>query len=61
MEMLIIQKIFEQGFIEDKYYEDISVNYSTILKMPQLSKERLEELYYQFNSLVYGACCKQKD
>lgn len=51
----------EQGFIEDKYYEDISVNYSTILKMPQLSKEKLEELYYQFNNLVYGACCKQKD
>lgn len=41
------------GFIEDRYHEDISVNYSSILKMPQLSKEKLEELYYKFNDLVY--------
>ncbi|TAN45983.1 MAG: B12-binding domain-containing radical SAM protein [Nitrospirae bacterium] len=44
-----------EGFIKDRYYEDISVNYSTILEMPQLSKARLEELYYQFNSLVFKA------
>ena len=44
----------EQGFIEDKYYENISTNYRSILKMPQISEEKLEELYYNFNSLVYG-------
>lgn len=44
----------KEGFIQDKYYEDISMRYSTILKMPQLPKEKLEELYYQFNTLVYG-------
>lgn len=44
----------KEGFIKDEYYEDISVNCSTILKMPQLPKEKLEELYYNFNTLVYG-------
>ena len=44
----------EQGFIEDRYYEDISMRNSSILKMPQLSNEKLEELYYSFNSLVYA-------
>lgn len=43
----------ENGFIEDKYYENISVNYSSILMMPQLSNERLETLYYKFNDMVY--------
>ena len=43
----------QNGFIEDKYDEDISVNYSSILKMPQLTEEKLEELYYKFNDLVY--------
>ncbi len=44
----------KEGLIKDEYYENISVNYSTILEMPQLPKEKLEELYYQFNTLVYG-------
>jgi len=44
----------KEAFIRDKYYEDISVNYSTILQMPQLPKEKLEELYYNFNTLVYS-------
>lgn len=44
----------KKGFIEDKYNEEISVNYSTILNMPQISKKRLEGLYYNFNSLVFN-------
>ncbi|MFH0855090.1 MAG: radical SAM protein [Candidatus Omnitrophota bacterium] len=44
----------KHGFIEDKYHDDISMNYTSIMKMPQLSKEKIEELYYKFNSLVYG-------
>jgi len=44
----------ENGFMEDKYYDNISMNFKSILKMPQLSEEKLEELYYKFNSLVYG-------
>lgn len=43
----------KNGFIEDKYNEDISINYSSILTMPQLSKERLVTLYYKFNDMVY--------
>lgn len=44
----------KNNFVEDKYYENISVNDSTILNMPQLSRERLEGLYYKFNDLVYS-------
>ncbi len=44
----------EKGFIKNKYYDDISVNYSSILNMPQMPKEKIEELYYKFNSLVYN-------
>ena len=44
----------ENGFIEDKYYDDISVNNSSILNMPQLPKKRIEELYYKFNGLIYN-------
>lgn len=44
----------EEGFIKDKYYENISVNYASILDMPQLSRGKIEELYYKFNDLVYG-------
>lgn len=36
----------ENGFIEDKYYEDIATINHSILNMPQLSRERIEELYY---------------
>jgi radical SAM superfamily enzyme YgiQ (UPF0313 family) len=42
-------------FMEDRYYENISINNASILNMPQLPKEKIEELYYKFNSLVYGA------
>ncbi len=45
----------ENGYIEKKYYDDISVNYSSILNMPQLPKEKIEELYYKFNGFVYDS------
>lgn len=44
----------KNGFIEDKYHDNISVNYSSILKMPQITKQKIEELYYKFNDLVYS-------
>lgn len=44
----------ENGFIEDTCHENISkINYS-ILRMPQLSEEKIEELYNNFTKLVYG-------
>lgn len=44
----------EKGLMEDKYYENISFNYKSILKMPQISTEKFEYLYYNFHNLVYG-------
>jgi radical SAM superfamily enzyme YgiQ (UPF0313 family) len=44
----------KEGYMEDRYYEDISVNYTTILDMPQLPREKIEKLYYSFNDLVYS-------
>jgi len=44
----------ENGFISNELNENISVNYTTTLNMPQISKEKLEKLYYNFNSMVYG-------
>lgn len=49
----------DNGYMEDKYYENISTNYHSILKMPQISEEKIEELYYNFSKLVYGD--KQSD
>jgi anaerobic magnesium-protoporphyrin IX monomethyl ester cyclase len=51
----------ENGFMEDKLYEEISIVNHSILNMPQLSKNKIEELYYKFNDLVYGASCENKD
>ncbi|HPN30906.1 MAG TPA: radical SAM protein [bacterium] len=45
----------ERNYIDKSYNENISVNYSSILNMPQLSKTKLEELYYNFNNMIYGA------
>ena len=42
----------ENGFIEDKIYEEIGINNSSLLNMPQLSKEKIEELYYKFKDLL---------
>ena len=33
--------------------EDIAIINRSILNMPQLSKEKIEELYLKFNDLVY--------
>jgi len=41
------------GFMEDKYYENISVNTDSVLSMPQLSKERIKYFYYNFVDMVY--------
>lgn len=43
----------ENKLMENRYYKNISINHHSILNMPQISKERLEELYYKFNNLVY--------
>ena len=43
----------ENGFMKDKIYEDIAIINHSVLNMPQLSKEKIEELYHLFNSLVY--------
>lgn len=43
-----------EGYIENKYYENIGVNFHSVLNTPQLSSEKLEELYYKFTDLVYG-------
>lgn len=43
----------EEGYIENKISEDIAIINRSILNMPQLSKEKIEELYLKFNALVY--------
>jgi radical SAM superfamily enzyme YgiQ (UPF0313 family) len=43
----------KNGFIEDGYRDDISVNYRSILSMPQISKGRMEELYYKLHDLIF--------
>ena len=43
-----------KGYIEDRYYENIGINFHSVLNMPQLSSEKLEELYYKFVDMVYG-------
>ncbi|MFH1772652.1 MAG: radical SAM protein [Candidatus Omnitrophota bacterium] len=49
------KECIEKGLIEDRYYDDISFSYTSILKMTGISKKRFEEIYYNFNDLVYGA------
>lgn len=44
----------DNNFMQDKLYENISVNYSSILDMPQLSREKIEEYYYKINDLIYS-------
>jgi radical SAM superfamily enzyme YgiQ (UPF0313 family) len=50
----------KNGFMEDRYYDDISMNYRSILSMPQISKERMEELYYQLHDLIFGGEAEQQ-
>ena len=44
----------KNGFMEDRYYDNIATINHSILNMPQISKEKIEELYYKFNGLVLG-------
>jgi len=44
----------ENGFIEDKLYESMGMNCSSVLMMPQISKEEIDELFYSFSDKVYG-------
>lgn len=44
----------KNGFIEDRYNEEIATINHSILKMPQISKEKIEELYYKFSNLTTG-------
>ena len=44
----------QHGFIEDRMYGEIAVYDHSTLNMPQLSREKIGELYYKFNSLVYA-------
>ena len=44
----------KNGFIEDKYNENIATISSSILTMPQISKEMIEEYYYKINDMVYN-------
>ncbi len=43
----------KEGYIEDRYYEEIGLNFRSVLNTPQLSSAKLEELYYKFIDLVY--------
>lgn len=44
----------KNGYMEDKLCDEIGIINNSILKMPQISAKRIEELYCQFNDLVYG-------
>lgn len=44
----------KNGFMEDRYYDNIATINHSILTMSQISKDKIEELYYKFNDLVHG-------
>lgn len=44
----------ENNFIKNEYNEDIAIINHSTLKMPQISQEKIEELYHEFGKLVYG-------
>ena len=41
----------KEGFIEDRYYDDVSMVDHSILNMPQLPKEKIRQLFYDFEKL----------
>jgi len=43
----------ENGFIEDKYTNNIAIISNSILNMPQISKAKIREYYMKFNDMVY--------
>lgn len=50
----------ENGFMEDRPYDDIATINHSILNMPQLSSKKIEEFYYKFNGLVYGVADEKR-
>lgn len=45
----------QAGFMEDRLYDDIGIINHSVLTMPQLSKEKIEEYYMKFNDMVFGS------
>ena len=43
----------ERGYIDDEIHEGIAIINNSVLTMPQLSRERIQELYYKFKDSVY--------
>lgn len=41
------------GFMQDRYYDEISMVNKSVLDMPQISKEKLDKLYVKFSEFVY--------
>lgn len=44
----------QNNFMEDKLYEDIAIINDSVIHMPQLSKEKIDEYYHKFLPMVYG-------
>lgn len=45
----------KMNLIEDKDYKNLSFKSNSILKMPQMDKNKFNELFYNFNALVFGS------
>ena len=43
----------DEGFVSPGYHEQISMRSKSILKMPQISADKIQELQYKFNNLVF--------
>jgi anaerobic magnesium-protoporphyrin IX monomethyl ester cyclase len=43
----------DNGYVNDGLHENIAIINDSILTMPQLSKDKIRELYYKFNDMVY--------
>lgn len=44
-----------EGLMDDKLYDTISYHNSSILKSPNITKERFNELYYNFQNMVFDS------
>jgi radical SAM superfamily enzyme YgiQ (UPF0313 family) len=44
----------KNGYMEDRYYDDIATINHSIITMPQLSKRTIENMYFKFNRLAFG-------
>jgi radical SAM superfamily enzyme YgiQ (UPF0313 family) len=43
----------DNGYVKDEIHKDIAIINDSILTMPQLSRDKIRELYYNFNDMVY--------